>query len=81
MFFCTETIKIQNCSQMLLYKEQTVMFAGMFNTYCCFRFESEAAAIAGLHRLHQLNILGYPLTVEYARGVADDDSSLVQSEE
>jgi hypothetical protein len=66
---------------MLLYKEQAVMFAGMFTSYCCFRFESEAAAVAALHRLHQLNILGYPLTVEYARGVTDDDSSLVQSDE
>jgi hypothetical protein len=65
---------------MMLYREQAVMFAGMFTSYCS-RFESEAAAVAALHRLHQLNILGYRLTVEYARGVADGDSSLVQSEE
>lgn len=43
------------------------------------RFESEAAATAALHRLHQLDILGYPLTVEYARGVTEDDSGLMQS--
>jgi aminoglycoside phosphotransferase len=57
------------------------MVAGMFTSYSCFRFESVAAAVAALHRLHQLNILGCPLTVEYARGVAHDDSSLGQSEE
>jgi hypothetical protein len=57
------------------------MVTGIFTSYSCFRFESEAAAVAALNRLHQLNILGYPLTVEYARGVARDDSSLVQSEE
>jgi len=43
------------------------------------RFESEAAATAALHRLHQLDILGYPLTVEYARGVSEDDCGLMQS--
>jgi hypothetical protein len=49
--------------------------------FCCFRFESEAAATAALHRLHQLDILGHPLTVEYARGVSEDYSGLVQSPE
>jgi hypothetical protein len=66
---------------MVLYKKQSVMVARVSISYCCFRFESEAAAVVALHRLHQLNILGYPLTVEYARGVAHDDSCLVQSEE
>jgi len=50
-------------------------------SFCSFRFESEAAATAALHRLHQLDILGYPLTVEYARGVSEDDCGLVQSPE
>jgi hypothetical protein len=50
-------------------------------SFCYFRFESEAAATAALHRLHQLDILGYPLTVEYARGVSEDDCGLVQNPE
>ncbi|KDR17564.1 RNA-binding protein 40-like isoform X2 [Zootermopsis nevadensis] len=50
-------------------KKSNILFA---------RFESEAAATAALHRLHQLDILGYPLSVEYARGVAEHDYSLVQ---
>jgi hypothetical protein len=66
---------------MMLYREEAIIFAGMFISYSCSRFESEAAAGVALHRLHQLNILGYRLTVEYARGVADGDFSQVQSEE
>lgn len=56
---------------LLLYREVYLLLL-------YFRFESEAAATAALHRLHQLDILGYPLSVEYARGVAEHDYSLVQ---
>jgi len=60
---------------------QNTIVKTCITSFCSFRFESEAAATAALHRLHQLDILGYPLTVEYARGVSEDDCGLVQSPE
>jgi hypothetical protein len=63
----------------LLLSNSTVR--NCIKSFCSFKFESEAAATAALHRLHQLDVLGYPLTVEYARGVSEDDCGLVQSPE
>lgn len=42
------------------------------------RFESENAATVALQQLHQLEVLGHRLSVEYAKGTTDEDTSPVQ---
>ncbi|XP_069677931.1 RNA-binding region-containing protein 3-like isoform X2 [Periplaneta americana] len=53
-------------------KKNSIVFA---------RFQNEVSATAALHKLHQLDVLGHPLTVEYARGVREDDHALTDKQD